>query len=59
VDLLRCVLCEMNLPHDTTHPSGIPTTPCRPCMFGEHDYCHPIAPYWCSCDCGLKEDGDA
>lgn len=61
MDLLRCVLCEMNegfdeppYPHEH-HRDAIPVTPCRPCMFGEHDYCHPIAPYWCACDCGLTD----
>lgn len=62
MDLLRCVLCELNeghaeplYPHD--HAYGqIPQTPCRACYVRNCDYCSPLAPYWCSCDCGLGKD---
>lgn len=64
VDVLRCVLCDINeghpeplYPHE--HFDGyIPLTPCRACWVGCHDECNPLAPWWCACDCGLKENDD-
>jgi hypothetical protein len=52
---LICAWCELPdlLPHEH-HYGQIPLTPCRACCVANHGACEPAAPYFCTCDCGLK-----